>query len=63
MNELDKVLDKMQEEITPKGTVYSVQELLKALGLKNKDQLMKCIELAQNAKKQKNDSVLDKFKN
>jgi hypothetical protein len=63
MNKFDELLTKMQEA-TPQGTTYNLNDILKELGLQNKDQLLKCIELAQNAKKQnKNPSVLDKFKN
>lgn len=60
MNQLDTLLNKMQEA-TPQGTVYKLEDVLKELGLKNKEQLLKCIELAQ-AEKDK-PSVLDKFKN
>ena len=63
MNKLDELLNKMQEA-TPQGITYNLDDILKELGLQNKDQLLKCIELAQNAKKQNNNpSVLDKFKN
>lgn len=62
MNKLDELLDKMQEA-TPQGITYNLNDILKELGLQNKEQLLKCLELAQNAKKQnKNPSVLDKFK-
>lgn len=61
MNKLDELLNKMNEA-TPQGTSYDLQEVLKELGLQNKEQLLKCIELAQNAKKQKKPSVLNKFK-
>lgn len=63
MNKFDELLTKMQEA-TPQGVTYNLNDILKELGLQNKDQLLKCIELAQNSKKQnKNPSVLDKFKN
>jgi hypothetical protein len=62
MNKFDELLTKMQEA-TPQGTTYNLNDILKELGLQNKDQLLKCIELAQNAKQNKNPSVLDKFKN
>lgn len=62
MNKFDELLTKMQEA-TPQGTTYNLNDILKELGLQNKDQLLKCIELAQNSKQNKNPSVLDKFKN
>ena len=63
MNKFDELLTKMQEA-TPQGSTYNLNDILKELGLQNKEQLLKCLELAQNAKKQnKNPSVLDKFKN
>ena len=63
MNKFDELLNKMQEA-TPQGSTYNLNDILKELGLQNKEQLLKCLELAQNAKKQnKNPSVLDKFKN
>ena len=63
MNKFDELLTKMQKA-TPQGVTYNLNDILKELGLQNKDQLLKCIELAQNSKKQnKNPSVLDKFKN
>lgn len=63
MNKFDELLTKMQEA-TPQGSTYNLNDILRELGLQNKEQLLKCLELAQNAKKQnKNPSVLDKFKN
>lgn len=63
MNKFDELLTKMQEA-TPQGSTYNLNDILKELGLQNKEQLLKCLELAQNAKKQNKDpSVLDKFKN
>lgn len=62
MNKFDELLTKMQEA-TPQGTTYNLNDILKELGLQNKDQLLKCIELAQNSKQNKNPSILDKFKN
>ena len=63
MNKFDELLNKMQEA-TPQGSTYNLNDILKELGLQNKEQLLKCLELAQNAKKRnKNPSVLDKFKN
>ena len=63
MNKFDELLNKMQEA-TPQGSTYNLNDILKELGLQNKEQLLKCLELAQNTKKQnKNPSVLDKFKN
>ena len=63
MNKFDELLNKMQEA-TPQGSTYNLNDILKELGLQNKEQLLKCLKLAQNAKKQnKNPSVLDKFKN
>lgn len=63
MNKFDELLNKMQEA-TPQGSTYNLNDILKELGLQSKEQLLKCLELAQNAKKQnKNPSVLDKFKN
>lgn len=62
MNKFDELLTKMQEA-TPQGNTYNLNDILKELGLQNKDQLLKCIELAQNSKQNKNPSILDKFKN
>ena len=63
MNKFDELLNKMQEA-TPQGSTYNLNDILKELRLQNKEQLLKCLELAKNEKKQnKNPSVLDKFKN
>ena len=51
MNKFDELLNKMQEA-TPQGSTYNLNDILKELGLQNKEQLLKCLELAQNAKKQ-----------
>ena len=40
------------QEATPQGSTYNLNDILKELGLQNKEQLLKCLELAQNAKKQ-----------
>lgn len=65
MNKLDELLIKMQEAVdTPvnNNQPMTLNAVLKELGLQNKEQLQKCIELATAAKKNKNPSVLDKFK-
>lgn len=63
-NKLDNLLCKMQEAAAPapNNTPTTLNAILKELGLKDKEQLQKCIELATANKKKQNPSVLDKFK-